>query len=73
MVGAIGLTMETFVIFDAKNLSSVTCDELSVVLGAKGVGTKKYFGSACYQMELYKTLFPNPGLRLSITESKGRR
>lgn len=70
MVGASGLTMETFVIFDAKNLSSATCNELSIVLGAEGAGTKKYFGSMCYQKELYKILFPSPGLRLSITESK---
>ena len=50
-------------------VSGLNRDELSVVLGAEGVGTRKYFWPACHQMEPYKTLFPSAGLKLSITES----
>ena len=54
-------------------VSGLNRDELSVILGAEGVGTRKYFWPACHQMEPYKTLFPTAGLRLPITESTAEK
>ena len=49
-------------------IAGLSRDELSVVLGAEGVSTRKYFWPACHQMEPYKTMFPGVGSRLPVTE-----
>lgn len=49
--------------------SSITRDDLIKVLWAENVRARKYFYPGCHRMEPYRTMFPNVGTRLPVTES----
>jgi len=55
------------------NILGLNRDELSLVLERDGVITRKYFWPACHELEPYKTLFPEVGKRLLVTEEISNR
>ena len=52
---------------------AVTRDELIDILWAENVIARRYFYPGCHRMEPYRTLFPDVGRRLPVTEAVAAR
>ncbi len=53
--------------------AGISRDLLLSILHAKNVIARRYFYPGCHRMEPYRTLFPNAGLRLPVTERVAER
>jgi dTDP-4-amino-4,6-dideoxygalactose transaminase len=51
-----------------ENVAGLTRDELRDVLWAENVLARRYFYPGCHRMEPYRSLFPDEGARLPVTE-----
>ena len=62
-----------YVVIEVDEEAPVTRDQLMKILHAENVMARRYFYPGCHRMEPYRTLYPDAGLTLPVTECLGRR
>ena len=56
-----------------ETICGLSRDELSTILESEGIGTRKYFSPGCHEMEPYRTMFPDSGSKLPVTDAISKR
>lgn len=64
-----GSTTRQYVVVEILGEAGLSRDDLLCVLEAENVAARRYFYPGCHRMEPYRTLFPDVGRRLPVTEA----
>jgi dTDP-4-amino-4,6-dideoxygalactose transaminase len=62
-----------YVVLEVSPEATISRDELVRILHAENVIARRYFYPGCHQMEPYRTLYPNAGEHLPVTEALANR
>lgn len=63
-----------YIVFEVdEEVAGISRDQLVDVLWAENVKARRYFYPGCHRMEPYRTLYPNAGTHLPVTEALSTR